>query len=111
MPPWTVALLCCLFALAKSMAFDCNDPAADYICKGGRYYKVLDNVLWQEAHDKCIGEGTQLAIAYSAQDIDTMNELLGLVGKHLEFFCKVNFYISFTSSRNMFHSIQMRMNK
>ena len=72
------------------MAFDCNDPAADYICKGGRYYKVLDNVLWQEAHDKCIGEGTQLAIAYSAQDIDTMKKILGLKGKHAFYLQRAN---------------------
>ena len=81
MSPWTVALLCCLFALAKSMAFDCNDPSVDYTCEGGRYYKVLDDVLWQEAHDKCIEDGAQLAIAYTAQDIDTMKKVLELEGK------------------------------
>ena len=91
MSPWTVALLCCLFAL--TLSFDCDDPADDYICQDGRYYKVLEDVLWQEAHNQCIGEGTQLAIAYSAQDIDTMNELLGLEGKHLEFFCKFNLFL------------------
>ena len=95
MSPWTVALLCCLFALTKTgtLSFDCDDPADDYICKDGRYYKVLEDVLWQEAHDQCIGDGTQLAIAYSAQDIDTMNKVLGLKGKHLEFVYKFNIFL------------------
>ena len=47
---------------------------------------MLDNVLWQEAHDKCIGDGTQLAIAYSAQDIGAMKKVLGIEGKDTQFF-------------------------
>ena len=81
MSPWTVALLYLLVATltrkttSTPPSFDCNDPATDYICKGGRYYKV------QEAHDKCIGDGTQLAIAYSSQDIGAMKKVLGIEGK------------------------------
>ena len=91
MPPWTVTLLHCLFAVVPlvtglgTFSFDCDHPTNDYTCEGGRYYKVLDNVLWQEAHDKCIGDGTQLAIAYSAADIESMNRVVGM---NLEFFCK-----------------------
>ena len=87
MSPWTVALLYLLVATLTRIttstppSFDCNDPATDYICEGGRYYKVLDDVLWQEAHDKCIGDGTQLAIAYSTQDIGAMKKVLGIEGK------------------------------
>ena len=69
--------------MAITKSFDCDDPATDYICEGGRYYKVLGNVLWQEANDKCSEDGAQLAIAYSAADIDSMNRI---VGRNLEFF-------------------------
>ena len=60
--------------------FDSDNPAHDYTCDGGRYYKVLENVLWQGAHDECEGDGAQLAIPYSAQDIDAMKRVIGEEG-------------------------------
>ena len=41
----------------KAPYFDCREPTDDYVLDGGpgRYYKVLDNVLWSEANE---GRGT-----------------------------------------------------
>ena len=84
---WTVALL---YLLVETLAriststpnsFDCNDPPDKYTCHGGRYYRTLYYRHWQEAHDMCADHGAQLAIAYSAQDIDTMKKLAGRGGK------------------------------
>ena len=70
-----------VYLVTAQQFFDCNNPANDYTCDGGRYYKVLDHVLWQGAHDECKGDGAQLAIAYSAQDIDAMERVIGQEGK------------------------------
>ena len=82
MSPWAVAFLPCLavYFVEASDPFDCDNPESGYTCDGGRYYRVLENVLWQSAHDECEGDGAQLAIAYSAQDIDAMNRIMGEEG-------------------------------
>ena len=60
-----------LFFIADWGSFDCNDPADDYTCHGGRYYRKLWTD-WKDAYDKCEKDGTQLAIAYSTKDLDTL---------------------------------------
>ena len=63
-----------LLFIAEGASFDCNDPADGYTCHGGRYYRKRWN-HWKKSHEKCAADGTQLAIPYSAQDLDAMNEI------------------------------------
>ena len=86
MSPWAVVALLSgfdLYFVVGSGTFDCHNPKDDYTCDGGRYYRVLNNHLWQSAHDECESDGAQLAIAHSAEDINTMNRVVGNEGEYL----------------------------
>ena len=86
MSTWAlVALLACFvtYQVVGSGTYDCDNPTSGYICDEGRYYKVLNSRLWQSAHDECESDGAQLAIAYSAEDIVTMNRVIGNEGEYL----------------------------
>ena len=66
-----------LYFTEGSEPFDCADPKDGYTCDGGRYYRVLKSRWWKGAQDTCEREGTQLAIAYSVQDIEDMKRIIG----------------------------------
>ena len=70
-----------LFFAEGSEPFDCNNPKDSYTCDGGRYYRVLRNCLWKGAQGICEREGTQLAIAYSTQDMESMKWIMDSRGR------------------------------
>ena len=65
---------------------DCDDdPPSGYTLDtaGKRYYRVLQDVLWDEAKEKCELDGAQLAVAYSVQDYEEMRNIGGSKLKQL----------------------------
>lgn len=42
-----------------------------------RYYRVLEDVLWDEASQKCQEDGAQLAMAYTKDDFKEMMTIGG----------------------------------
>ena len=79
MLPLTVAACLLGIFLHVEATFDCKHPPPNYTLDSlrHRFYRVLKDVLWNEASEKCKEDGTQLGIAYTAADYKEMTEIGG----------------------------------